>query len=642
MTRPKTGERFLHERDTALAQSREVSDVVEYVANAGEKIPNTPEARIQTYLGFLANKETVNDGIQTGDHKSLERQIDGALVTLDDVPESYWNLQKRIAREQGHGDIAITPELMQQEISMRRADQRASLKSWSDYLADEINQNTYPAWFKHWTWESVQKLGTYDKEKQKFGKRSPGTVAPFARHNAEALAYVYDAITHHIIEAEHTDNTDLQNLLQSGNFGKLYAYALHEVTPASQELRHITKGSWTKYDQIELHSESSGNINSQDATDPTALRLAESLQSHGTGWCTAGEGVATGQLQLGDFYVYYTQDADGNDTTPRIAIRMQGGRVAEVRGIESKQNLESNMLDIALEKINTLPGGDSYLRTADRMRRLTNIDDRAKLGEELTADDLLFLRYSGSLQGFGYGRDPRVSELLKGRNEEDDLDMILQVVDVDEFAGRLPSVKIANYLPRLIEAGATINTDELVSQLEPINIINNLPSLIEAGVDFNYIFSHLNEHMIINNLPKFIEAGANINIDEFVSHSPPYLIACFLPSIIKAGYDAAKAAVFLTDNGLLSSGSALAELKRAGVDLTSLATNYIDTTDLDKINENSLYELVAEGADRDHVRLILREKIEEYERANPRGLLHRLPRALSKAVKKRRTNRSDG
>jgi len=61
--------------------------------------------------------------------------------------------------------------------------------------------------------------------------------------------------------------------------------------------------------------------------------LVKSLQGHGTGWCTAGETTTESQLSSGDFYVYYTLDKEGNPTIPRLAVRMEGSQIAEIRGV---------------------------------------------------------------------------------------------------------------------------------------------------------------------------------------------------------------------------------------------------------------------------------------------------------------------
>jgi hypothetical protein len=231
MQRP--GSQFLHERNPQLHASNEVETVVGYLRTGGEAIPNQPADKISAYLGFLANREYVNDGILTGDQSSIDRQIEAHVIKAEDVPEGYFELQRRIAREQGHGDIAITPEMRDQMVEAVQTDQRAGLSKWVEYLGGD--DGGYPDWFKKYTWDSVTRLGTFDKEKHEFGKRSRGTTAPYPELNREALAYVYDVLNKSRVQGEKVDgggNDDkLQKLLKSANFGKLYAHAVLEVTP---------------------------------------------------------------------------------------------------------------------------------------------------------------------------------------------------------------------------------------------------------------------------------------------------------------------------------------------------------------------------------------------------------------------------
>lgn len=404
--KPKTGEQFLHERDHNFHKSREVEDVTVYLRRAGEKIPNEPSAKIKNYLGFLANKEYVNDGILTGGEDSINRQIDAHVIAAKDVPESYFELQQRIAREQGHGYIDITPEMRRQLIESVQADQRAGLNNWVEYLGGD--DGSYPDWFKHYTFESVVRLGVYDKEKQQFGKRSNGTTAPYPELNREALAYVYDALVKTRVKGEPVDDEKLTALLQSANFGKLYAHGVREITPDDPELRNTIVGSWTKYDQT---------------SDPrTARRLSDSLTGHGTGWCTAGESTAALQLQGGDFYVYYTRDNKNKDTIPRVAIRMENGRVAEVRGVNADQNLEGEVADIVMERLRELPGGPEYQKKANDMKRLTEIEKliSANPDTKLSSADIKFLyEMTDDIQGFGYQRDPRIDAIKQKRGERD-------------------------------------------------------------------------------------------------------------------------------------------------------------------------------------------------------------------------------
>jgi len=414
------GSQFLHERDPQLHASEEVEGVVDYLNQNGEHIPNEPADKISAYLGFLANKNYVNDGILTGDQTSIDRQIDAHVIKTENVPEGYFELQRRIAREQGHGDVQITAEMRRQMIEAVQADQRVGLGKWVEYLGGE--DGGYPDWFKHYTFSSVTKLGNYDKEKGEFLKRSRGTTAAYPELNREALAYVYDVLNKSRVRGETVDgganNEQLQRLLKTANFGKLYAHAVMEIAPTSKELLQDTRGSWTKFAQSE---------------DPrTARRLSGSLQGHGTGWCTAGESTANIQLQGGDFYVYYTRDEDGKDTVPRVAIRMQDGQVAEVRGINHAQELEPEMADITSERLQDLPGGEEYIRKAEDMKRLTALDKRITVdpSAELSREDVKFLyELDHSIEGFGYEADPRVQEIRNKRGKLDHAELKVLAVE---------------------------------------------------------------------------------------------------------------------------------------------------------------------------------------------------------------------
>jgi hypothetical protein len=400
------GSQFIHERNPNFHTSLEVEDTVDYLRANSNRIPNEPGDKISAYLGFLAEKEYVNDGILTGDQASIDRQISAHVIKSEDVPESYFELQRRIAREQGHGDVYIDNNMRGQIIEAVQADQRAGLAKWIEYLGGE--DGGYPDWFKYYVFGTVTKLGGYNKDKQEFLKRSKGTTAPYPELNREALAYVYDSINKARIKGERVEDGKLQELLKNANFGKLYAHAILETTPASSELREEIRGSWIKFNQT---------------SDPrTARRLAGSLQGHGTGWCTVGESTAEIQLSTGDFYVYYTRDEDGRDAVPRVAIRMQQGEVAEVRGINTSQELEPVMADITSSRLMDLSGGDVYIRRAEDMKRLTAID--RKISDDpsiqLNGTELRFLyELDHDIQGFGYHRDPRIDEIRAKRNDQD-------------------------------------------------------------------------------------------------------------------------------------------------------------------------------------------------------------------------------
>ena len=157
------------------------------------------------------------------------------------------------------------------------------------------------------------------------------------------------------------------------------------------------------------------------------MPLVKSLQGHGTGWCTAGESTAQAQLQGGDFYVYYSLDSKGEPIIPRVAIRMEGDRIAEVRGISAEQNLDGGVVPIVEEKLKEFPDGALYQKRANDMRTLTAIERKIQDGQELGAQDLTFLyEIDSSIEGFGYDKDPRIDELRSQRDPIADMPIVFE------------------------------------------------------------------------------------------------------------------------------------------------------------------------------------------------------------------------
>ncbi|MEK7089362.1 MAG: hypothetical protein AAB920_00925, partial [Patescibacteria group bacterium] len=340
---------------------------------------------------------------------------DKFVIKPEDIPEAYFDTQRRIAREQGHGDIEITEEMRERLSEVVVADQKSSLDTWVNYLSSP--DAPYPDWLKYWATRSVLTMGEFDKEKKQFTKRSKGTTKPFPDLNREALAYALDVIEkkykgEHInidaVEAE--DKEKFTKLLEGENFPKLYAFAIESVTPASKERLMSTEGKWVKYDKGTDH-----------------MPLVESLQGYGTGWCTAGESTAKTQLEGGDFYVFYSMDEEGNPTIPRAAIRMQEDKIGEVRGVAKDQNLDPYIGGVVQEKMKKFPDGAQYEKKAKDMKALTAIEHKSKAGEKLTKDELAFLyELDTPIDGFGYERDPRIEELRSQRNSEEDMPIVFE------------------------------------------------------------------------------------------------------------------------------------------------------------------------------------------------------------------------
>jgi len=386
-------------------------------ARTGEKVPHHPAERIQNYL------DRFSEILDREDPHKRDRGVDAIkhilydkfVIKPDGIPEGYFENQRRLAREQGHGDIEVTQEARDQLAEVIVADQRSSLDTWIDYLSSP--DAPYPDWLKYYAVRSILSMGEYDKEKSAFTKRSTGTTKPFPDLNREALAYVLDAIEKkykgekvNLAALEEEDKAKLEKLLQGENFAKLYAWAIDKTAPSERNLLTVTEGAWIKYPKNGEH-----------------MTLVESLQGHGTGWCTAGESTAETQLKGGDFYVYYSLDQDGNPTVPRAAIRMQENSIGEVRGIADQQNLDPYISDVVQTKLKDFPDGTAYEKKVRDMKVLTSIERKVQKGEELNKDDLVLLyEINAPIEGFGYQKDPRIAELRTQRNPIEDMPIVFE------------------------------------------------------------------------------------------------------------------------------------------------------------------------------------------------------------------------
>jgi len=385
-------------------------------AHTGGRVRQNPLDRIQNYLNRFREITDRQDPRQRERGMgAVKRLLHGKyIVKPDEIPDTYWENQRRIIRERGQGadlEHVDWEELKRQNTEAIVADQTSSMDKWIDYLSSP--DAPYPDALKYWTLRNVLSMGEYDKEKKQYPQRSKGTTKPFPDLNREALAYVIDAVDKRYAStgakrANEDTDPEFEKLLQGENFAKLYGFAIEKVTPADEQGLVNTTGQWVKYAQGADH-----------------MPLVASLQGHGTGWCTAGESTAQAQLQGGDFYVYYSNNRDGKQTVPRVAIRMEGSSIAEVRGIAPEQNLDPYVAPIVEQKLDDFPDGKAYQKKVSDMKRLTEIDHKAQADTPLDASELAFLyEIDSPIQGFGYSRDPRIEELRNQRNLAEDIQTI--------------------------------------------------------------------------------------------------------------------------------------------------------------------------------------------------------------------------
>jgi len=407
------GPQFLFDQDPSLVNSDSVVTAMDEARARGERVPSKGAEQLATWLVWLEAQPADRQGILSDDLEVLRAITEDHIIDGELVPESYFEAQIRIAAEQGRGELIIGEREKAQMIDVVQSTQRSSLTRWTSYLHE--NEANYPDWFRLYVWDNVTRLGQFDLEKGKFKKRNHTTVGPFPEVDPEALAYVFDSIA-----AAYEDH-DIRLARSAGNssFASLYGRSLVELKENKKEFdAERIDGSWTEFSAYDGTHENA------------AAELSESLNGYGTGWCTAGLEVAEEQLRDGNFHVFYTADDEGRHKVPRIAVRMDGGLVTEVRGIGQNQAMEPVMEDVVGEKLKDLPGGDEYYQKVDDMKRVTRIARALESDPQayLDRDDLRFL-YELDRDVYGFGMvedfvdepDPRMVEIRRNRDVLQDI-----------------------------------------------------------------------------------------------------------------------------------------------------------------------------------------------------------------------------
>ena len=367
-------------------------------------------------LNYFNRLEKIHKRVSESKNKSDEKLLKGFYYDLyvikpEDIPESYFQNQVKLARERGYGNIELTNEDKKRMTDQVIEDQKHSLDKWIEYFLYDEESKSYEMWEKYWVFQGLQNLGKYDKKTYKFSKRDKTTVYPFPPVEREFIFTTLHLMEDYIKDKK--GDEEIKSALGSGNFKMLYEYVIKQSMLKDKLQSNTTSGKWVKYEQ---------------GSDYNILR--DSLQGYYTGWCTAaGENFAKSQLAGGDFYVYYSFDNNGEAKIPRIAIRMDGkNKIGEIRGIADRQNMEPEMMPILEEKLKEFPDRDKYLKKEHDMKLLTLIDKKVNNNIELTLSELKFLyEINSKIEGFGYERDPRIDEIKNKRNIKQDYALIFDV-----------------------------------------------------------------------------------------------------------------------------------------------------------------------------------------------------------------------
>ena len=299
-------------------------------------------------------------------------------------------------------------------------DQEESLNYWFTYLLSPEAEN-YPLEFKYWAFLEMLKCGSYDEKRRTFNERTKSTIAPFPPLNQQALAIVLDEIIRRqnkepsqILASLQDENErkEFEKRLQSESFRDLYGFALDYVKRLvlPKERLPIIKGEWRVF---------------KKGSDPK--ELVRAIRNFPTGWCIAGEGTAASYLSHSDIWIYFSEDTNGNPTIPRAAIvyNPELQRITEVRGVAESQNLDPYIHPVVEEKLREIPQGIEWMETMQDQKKLAEIYLKHLNNQELTQEELRFIyEIDREIKRFGYERDPRIEEILRGRNKRKDLSQI--------------------------------------------------------------------------------------------------------------------------------------------------------------------------------------------------------------------------
>ncbi|MBI4812454.1 hypothetical protein HY798_03390 [Candidatus Falkowbacteria bacterium] len=458
----------------------------------GEKVSQNPEERIQNYIDrFKEIIERKEPAKRERGIKALKKVLhDKFIIKAEAEPESAFLLEQRIAREQEYGDVEITDEFKEQKTAQIINNQTRSLDKWINYLSS--SDARYSDWAKYWAFRSMIEMGKLQKEEDengketaRFKKRTKDTVVSFPPLNPRALALTIGALRSKLEEkakpkeerksvknqSVKLNDEEFQRLLSTENFSKIYAQFLIEMPEYSTEKLQEIRGKWIKYEK-----------------NSDAHRLVESLEGYPLEWCTADYDTARGQLQGGDFHVYYSINESGEAIIPRLAIRMQNDQIAEdPRGIAPDQNMDPYIVPVLEEKLKEFGSqGEAYKKKSTDMKFLTGIERKTKVGQELAKNELIFLyEIDSTIEGFGYQRDPRIKELRAQRNPEEDALVVFEC-SKEQIAGSVSDLK--NKIKASVKIKAYVGElEEEIFKILPENVEYVYTNFPEGKIKFKNI-----------------------------------------------------------------------------------------------------------------------------------------------------------
>jgi len=519
-----------------------------------EKIPgeNPKDRKNYAYL------ERLDLAIERGGNK-LEKRIwqesiknFAPIIEKENINNKSWLQLKKAFDDNRKGQglplIEYTESEMNKDYERLRQDQVDSINSWTEYLGNK--EVSFPTWFKIYTFNSVIKMGRYNQLDGKYENRDKSTIAPYPKVSPAALALTLDAVNDFFGQdkekwfTEHTDDDQLNAIVKSGNFGKIYTHFFKETykpIPTPERTEDI-KGEWF------------------DFYPGQETELAEAAQ--GTPWCIASEhqgayylktnlNIANNKARFRLFKLENESSVDGMSKTACASIRFNTeGKVDEISGLKNgdRQTVEDSLIPIVEQEVLKYPlNPEKHFKEKFRDKKeLIRLQDKAKKGEEITLDEYAFL-YEKNREIFTLdtykGPDLKIAELrniynlsrlLQGEDKDAiDQDLLIQKLecvlektssndivanfdtllekgfDINTILNKMDSHGISCHIDTLLEKGININT--IFDKLDSYGVSYRLDTLLENGIDINAAFNKLDSHGVSQNLNTLLENGVDVN-----------------------------------------------------------------------------------------------------------------------------------
>ena len=269
-------------------------------------------------------------------------------------------------------------------INKYKETQKETLDQWKSYLSESNYNNS----FKYLILDAVL-TNNYDFKTNKYTKRNNKTIRNYTPFDAGTLASLYAS--------------DSKSLLK--DYVEIQAQNSKNVVESSSFVS-TKEGEWIKFE--------GGPSVSNEVRVENANKLSQIVQN--TYWCTKTN--AKNQLDGGDFYVYATKNSEG-EYESRVAVRMEGDKVGEVRGNNSsKQDLEPDMMPVADKFLKeNIPNGSGkkWLDSIEyntRVKELTEKIEGKKVTEQSLEEYLAIIKDSGKFK-VDYGENGLVTKLKK-------------------------------------------------------------------------------------------------------------------------------------------------------------------------------------------------------------------------------------